>query len=74
MNHPAMHDPGNDAVVQLVHFEGDALGETEATQSYCVKMQTSQNHKSTTEMTLYGKPPHKCLIINVLFRAFVGNC
>lgn len=29
MYHPAVHDPGNDAVVELVHFEGDALGETE---------------------------------------------
>lgn len=29
MNHPAVHDPGNDAVVQFVHFEGDALEDTQ---------------------------------------------
>lgn len=29
MNHPAVHDPGHDAVVQLVHFEGDALEESQ---------------------------------------------
>lgn len=29
MNHPSVHDPGHDAVVQLVHFEGDALEETQ---------------------------------------------
>lgn len=28
MNPPAMHDPGHDAVVEVVHFQRDALEET----------------------------------------------
>ena len=29
MNHSTMHDPGHNAVVELVHFQSDALKETD---------------------------------------------